>query len=42
LLIIAIASAVFWKNIADWWNGPAEEDGKGQVEGVDEKEEENE
>jgi len=41
LLIIAIASAVFWKNIADWWNGPAEEDGKGQVEG-DEKEEESE
>jgi len=41
LLIIAIVSAIFWKNIADWWNGPAEEDGKGQVEG-DEKEEENE
>jgi len=41
LLIAGVVAAIFWKNITNWWNGPAEEDGKGQVDGEDEKEEEN-
>jgi len=28
ILILAVVGAVFWKNIAEWWNGPAEEEGE--------------
>jgi hypothetical protein len=40
-VIIGAGVAIFWKQISDWWNGPAEEQGEGKTE-ENEKEEENE
>ena len=39
LLIAGVVAAIFWKNITDWWNGPAEEEGQGATK-EDEKEDE--
>jgi hypothetical protein len=36
-----VIAAIFWKNIANWWNGPAEEEGQGTTK-EDEKEDESE
>jgi hypothetical protein len=40
LTIVGVAAVIFWKNISDWWNGPADEQGEGET--GEEKEEENE
>jgi len=39
LVIAGLAAVIFWKNISEWWNGPAEAEGEDKT---DEKEEENE
>jgi hypothetical protein len=39
LLVIGVLAVIFWKNISEWWNGPTEEEGKGQVEEKSEDEE---
>lgn len=38
--VIAVGAVIFWKNITEWWNGPAEEGGK--TDDAKEKEKENE
>jgi len=32
LVIVSVVMFIFWNQISDWWNGPTEEDGKGEVE----------
>jgi len=41
-LIVAALVVIFWKNISEWWNGPAEEEGAGsEKNGEEEVEEDN-
>jgi hypothetical protein len=41
LLIVGVLAVIFWENITNWWNGPAEEQGENKTE-EDEEEKENE
>lgn len=40
LLIVGVLAVIFWQNISEWWNGPAEEPGKGETEEGEKEEEE--
>jgi hypothetical protein len=37
---LALSAVIFWNNISEWWNGPAEEAGEGKVDEDEKKEEE--
>lgn len=40
VLLIILLGVVFWKQISEWWNGPAEEEGQGKTEEGEEETEE--